>query len=100
MIDLPYHTVLIKVDQCEPVAQTAMSGFVLFAQHEPYKVLIAHLARLLGPELTRHLFEYSLHGLAAESIALIPCEVFLINEEIVVLIQLPEPTVEDIEVLI
>ena len=100
MIDLPYHTVLIKVDQCEPVAQTAMSGFVLFAQHEPYKVLIAHLTRLLGPELTRHLFEYSLHGLAAECISFIPCEVLLINEEVMVLIKLPESAIQHVEVLI
>ena len=84
MIDLPYHTVLIKVDQCEPVAQTAMSGFVLFAQHEPYKVFIVHFVLLVALELPRNLFEYPIHCFPRQGMTFITREVLFVNEEVMI----------------
>ena len=90
----------IDVNDVEPIEQRPFRRLVLLTEHEPNEVVITHLTWLITLELPRDLLEDPLHRLSTQRIPFVPGEVLLINKEIVVRVQLPEPAVQNIEVLI
>ena len=93
-------TILVQVDDFIPVLERAQRRLVFLVQHEPDEVFVAHLTFLTRLELARHLREYAINGLARKSVTLIPREVFLIDQEVVVSVQLPKPAIKHVEVLV
>lgn len=85
--------IAINIHYVKPVSQRSGRGLILFAQHEPNKVFVTHLPFSIRLELSGHLIEDPIARFPAERIPLVSTEVFLIDEEIVVRIQFPKPTV-------
>lgn len=95
-----YYFVVVQVNDFEPILDAAKRGLVFFAEHEPDEVLVVHLVLFVALELARHLVEDSVHCFPGESVALVPGEVLFVYQKVVVSIQLPEPAVQDVEVLV
>ena len=68
----------------------------------PYtdEVFVAHFALLRKGQGSWHSFEYAVNNLCGQSVALVFAELFLVYQEVVIRIQLPELAVEDVEVLV
>lgn len=92
--------IVIQVHHFEPILQTPCASFVFFTEHEPHEIIIVHLAFLFRSKFPGHLLEDPLNCSSAQRVAFISREVLFVNEEVVVVVELSEPTVEDIEVFI
>lgn len=93
-------SVVIEVDDFEPVVERLNRRLVLFTKHEVHEIFVAHFACLFSLELAGNLLENSVDCLAGKSVALIPAKVFLVNDEVVITVQFPKAAIEHIEVLI
>lgn len=93
-------TILVQVDDFIPVLKRAQRRLVFLVQHEPDEVFVAHLTFLTRLELTRHLRKYAVYGLAGKCVTLVPREVFLIDQEVMVGVQLPESAVQHVKVFV
>jgi len=94
------YAILVEVNHLEPVLNWAKSRFVLFIEHEPYEVFVAHFAFLSGLKFSRYLGKDTIHSFSRESVTFIARKVFFIDEEVVVCVQLPKSAVKHIEVLV
>ena len=61
----------IEIYNFEPIIEATLSCLVLFREHEPDKVLIAHLIFLAAFELARYLIKDSIDCFARERMSLI-----------------------------
>ena len=95
-----YYLVVIQVDYRKPVLQRPRSSFVFFTQHKPNKVFVTHLVRLPTFKFPRYLLKYSIYSFARKSMAFIPREIFLVYQEVMVGVELPEAAVKNIKMLI
>ena len=95
-----YYLVFIEVDHTEPVVQRLHCAFVLLTKHEVYEILVAHFTWLLGFKFPRHLIENSVNCFSAQSVPLIPAEVFFVYYEVMVGVKLPKATVKHVKMLV
>ena len=93
-------SVVIQVYDFEPVVQRLNRRLVLLAEHKIHKIFVAHLACLFCLELTGNLLENTVHCLAGKSVALVPAEVLLVNDEVVITVKFPKAAIEHVKVLI
>ena len=94
------YLVIVKVNYREPVLERPGSSFVFFRKHEPNEVFVAHFVSLSRFKFPRHLLKYSVNSFAGKSMAFIPREIFLVYQEIMVSVKLPEAAVEYIKMFI
>lgn len=94
------YLVVVQVYYLEPVLDTPDCCLVFLRQHEPHEVLVIHFVFSRAFEFPGHLVEYAINCLPGQSVSFVPGEVFLVNEEVVISVQFPEPAVKHIEVLI
>ena len=93
-------SILVQIDNFIPVLQRSQRSLILLWKHEPYEVFIAHLALLAWLKLAGNLVENTINCFTRKSVSLVPREVLLINQEVVICIKLPESAIKNVEVLI
>jgi hypothetical protein len=94
------YPVVVQIDNLEPVLESLRGRLVLLTKHEVNKVLIAHLASSLALESPRDLLEDAVNCFAGECVPLVPREVLLVDDEVVVGVKLPEAAVQHIEMFV
>ena len=93
-------SVIVEVNNLKPIVESLNSRFVLLAEHEVNKIFVAHLSCLFSLELAGNLLENTVDCLAGKSVALIPAEVLLVNDEVMIAVKFPKAAIKHIEVLI
>ena len=95
-----YNTIVIQVDHFVPILECSQGSLIFLREHEPDKVFVTHLTLLTRVEFPWNLIENSIDSFSREGMTLISREVLFIDKEIVVCVQLPESTIQYIEVLV
>ena len=95
-----YYTIVVEVDDFEPVLDAPPRRLIFLTEHEPNEVLVIHFVLGLTLELAWHLVKDTIDGLPRQRVPLIPRKVLLVDQKVVVGVQLPESTIKDVEVLV
>ena len=95
-----YYLIVVQVYYFEPVLYTTNSCFVFFWKHKPYEVLVIHFIFRRAFEPSGNLVKYTVNSLSGKGVTFVSREILLIYKKIVVCIQLPEPTIKDVKMLI
>jgi predicted phosphohydrolase len=94
------HLIIVKVDHFEPVLQSLWLSFVFFTQHEVNEVIVAHFKGRGGLKFARNFLENTVYSFSAECVALIPREILLVNDKVMISVQLPKTAIQNVEMLI
>lgn len=95
-----YYLIIIQIYHFEPIAYAPVSRLIFFTEHKPNEIFVIHFIFFVAVEFSWNLIEYSVNGFSAQSVAFISGEIFFVNQEIVICVELPESAIQNIEMLI
>ena len=95
-----YYLIVVEVYYFEPIVDGALRRLIFFAKHKPHEVLIVHFILRFTFEFAWHLIKYTIHGFSGKRMTLISGKVFLVYQEIMIIIEFPKPAIEHVKMFV